>query len=432
MARLDGIKHDALKQTIITMQNSSEYRFYGYYALYFRFIKAEKLPAAAGVSIINRKFVFYYNPTLIDEMVEKHGEQWLKFLIVHEVSHILLNHVGRTGDRDHQISNIAQDMLINDAISRDHGLSYEDFFYRSRDYPQMKFIAKEYEEKDIYEPLYAHIVMNIPESPQGEGGESGEGEGEGQGQGSGGDGDQQGSGSSTDKDFDDSSQDASKYGGDLVDYHSKEELSEQDQELAKQNAKEIAETLKQRGFSPGDTLGKMFNYKKQKTVINVFKRVFSQGQIRDFTYKKLHRRLPGIKKGIKKENRDVNVILDTSGSLFSELDQYIGQLVGKYQVHLVQIDTQVAFSGKIKTEKDWKKVKKMGGGGTILQPAFEHLHEINRSDIPTVLVSDFYCENLDLSKFKAPVTFVKSKCATDPQWHGSKRVKVIESKLSND
>ena len=420
MAKLDGIKHDGLKQAIITMQNSGEYRFYGYYALYFQFIESNKLPAAAGVTVRNRKFIFMYNSEKIDEMVEKFGETWLKFLIVHEVSHILLNHVGRTGDRHHQISNIAQDMLINDAISKDHGLSYEDFFYRSRDYENMNFKAAEYEEKDIYEPLYAHIVTNLPDNP-----DNGDGEGDGQG----GEGNCQSGGGNGEEEFDDSDQNTGKYGGEMVDYHSKEEISEQDAELAKQTAKEYAETLKQRGFTPGDTLGEMFNYKKKKTVINVFKRVFSQGQIKDFTFKRLNRRLPGIKKGAKKENRDVSVILDTSGSLFSELDQYIGQLVGKYTVHLVQIDTQVAFSGVIKSEKDWKKVKKMGGGGTILQPAFDHLVELGRADTPVVLVSDFYCETLDLHKIKAPVTMVKSKDATNPSWTGSKRVRVIESKL---
>ena len=424
MSKIDGIKHDGLKQAIITMQNSAEYRFYGYYALYFQFVEEEKLPAAAGVTIKNKRFMFYYNSTLIDEMVEKHSENWLKFLVVHEVSHILLNHVGRTGDRNHQISNIAQDMLINDAIAKDHGLSYKDFFYRSRDYEQLGFVASEYKEKDIYEPLYAHIITNIPE-PQKNNGCEGEGECKDEGQ-------QDSSGSGKDEGQQNSLGQGNQLGAELVDYHSEEEISEQDAELAKQTAKEIAETLKQRGFNPGEVLGNMFNYKKEKTVINVFKRVFSSGKLRQPTYRKLNRRLPGVKKGFKKENRDVNVVLDTSGSLFSELDQYVGQLVGKWNVYLVQVDTKVAWSGHIKTEKDWKKVKKQGGGGTILSPAFEHLKENNRSDIPTVIVTDGYTDNLDLSYIKAPVTIVLTKDSIVPPHSGNPRVRVIHSKVNND
>ncbi len=440
LSKLDGINHDGLKLALITMQNSAEYRFYGYYALYFKFIEKKNLPAAAGVSIVNRKFCFYYNPDLIDEMVKKFGDNWLKFLVVHEVSHILLNHVGRTGDRDHQLSNISQDMLINDAIARDHGLSYEDFFYRSRDYPALKFKADEYEEKDIFEPLYAHIMMNV-EKNGGKGQCQGDGKcpscngtGNADGQGTPGDGhceqcpDCNGTGKG---EFDPSAQDTSGFGGELVDYHSREEISEQDAELAQHTAKEIAETLKQRGFTPGDVLGKMFSYKKEKTVINVFKKVFASGTLRNPTYRKLNRRLPGVLKGTKKENRDVNVILDTSGSLFAELDQYIGQLVGKWNCYLVQIDTQVAWSGHIKSEKDWKKVAKKGGGGTTLMPAFKHLTEVDRSDIPTVLVTDGYCDNLDLSVIKAPVTIVLTKNSVVPGYNGNKMVKVIKSKVES-
>jgi predicted metal-dependent peptidase len=55
---------------------------------------------------------FYYNT----KFVEKLSEKKLEFLFGHEIMHCILDHFGRVGSRDRQLSNIAQDYAVNQIL----------------------------------------------------------------------------------------------------------------------------------------------------------------------------------------------------------------------------------------------------------------------------------------------------------------------------
>jgi predicted metal-dependent peptidase len=55
---------------------------------------------------------FYYNTKFIEKLSEKK----LEFLFGHEVLHCVLDHFGRVGSRDRQLSNIAQDFAVNQIL----------------------------------------------------------------------------------------------------------------------------------------------------------------------------------------------------------------------------------------------------------------------------------------------------------------------------
>lgn len=52
---------------------------------------------------------FFYNT----EFISKLDKQELEFLLGHEVLHMVYDHIARLGDRDRQLSNIAQDYVVN-------------------------------------------------------------------------------------------------------------------------------------------------------------------------------------------------------------------------------------------------------------------------------------------------------------------------------
>jgi predicted metal-dependent peptidase len=55
---------------------------------------------------------FYYN----EKFIESLDDEELVFLFGHEVGHIVYDHMGRRGDRDPQLWNMAGDYLINDML----------------------------------------------------------------------------------------------------------------------------------------------------------------------------------------------------------------------------------------------------------------------------------------------------------------------------
>jgi predicted metal-dependent peptidase len=363
---IESINCIPLKEAIIGMQLDKELCYYGQFALYFSFVE-EQMDFAASVLCSGQKLFFYYNSKKIEEYVLKHGNDFLKFLVIHEINHILLNHQLRTGERDHKLANIAQDMIINSSIKSEYKLSFNDFYY----------IPENYKDKIIFECLYDFLLEEDKKSG---------------------------------------------FCKEFVDKHN--EMKENEQGFFETLIKEIHERLKAKGFIGSKIIEDLIYWKKEKSIVNIFKTIFNNGKIKTSTYKKLSRRCP-LLKGKKKINKDINVILDTSGSLFDELGSYISNIIVSHNVFLVQCDTKVTFHKHIKSINDWKKVKKSGGGGTILQPSIDFLIDKKRSKIPTYFVSDFECEELDFKSSFKYVVFIKSEKDRDISIKNIKSFKVF-------
>lgn len=383
---LESIKYMPLKEAIIGMQNDYKFAYYGFFCLYFKFVEDEEIPAAGGVTVVDRStLVFAYNSGELEKFVKKYGDKFLRFFVVHEVNHILLQHILRVGERDKQLSNIAQDMIINSLIKKDFDFSFDDFFYVENNYPQLNYRAKEYTDPHVFEFLYDFLFDKKETSKKNKG--SGEGK--------------------------------------LVDDHSG--LGEIDESTSIQIdsiIKSIHDSLKQRGFLGTNGIEEMFKIKKKKSIVNVFKRVFTSGSDKFSSYQRLSRR-NSMLKGKKKIGKDINLILDTSGSLYNELDKCIGNIIGNYNIFLIQVDTEVTFSGYIKSLARWKNVKKCGGGGTTLQPAIDFLIKNKRHRIPIFFVSDYISDILDFKGIESKVTFIKSEDSQKPSFKNCSNFKII-------
>lgn len=422
MSKLESITHKGLKNAIYFASFDPYLNYYGQFMYMFKFIEDYNLTAPAGVRYNKNKLEFCYNPTELDNFVEFNGGVGsLNFLMVHEVMHILLNHIHREqehsiGKKQHTLSNIAQDMLINYAIKQDSknaendmgnikGGYFLDQNYSKKNMNHINYDASEFMDNNIknYENLIIFLLEDDENSQDGSGNDS--------------------DGSSKGK----PSNNKDGQGKGTLDAHLENIGNEKDHTAIDISVKDLHDSLKARGIGPGGVADSFIDVKKKKSVINVFKRVFSNGLLVNRTYRKMNRRHRKLK-GKKKENKVVNVLLDTSGSLYDELDEYIGHLFGKFTLNVIQCDTDVQNVHVVKSKNDWKKIKKIGMGGTILQPGINAFIEKKLHKIPLVIVSDFYTDLFDFAKYKNHVTFVKTRGAVDPSFENLKRYRVVESK----
>lgn len=145
--------HEKLLNTIQTMLIDTKVNlpYYGEFNLHVNFHEQDSIGTCA-VNISSKGMNFYYSPKFLADMSQKE----VNFITIHEDFHLLFNHPRRTitGQYDHKLSNIAQDMIINHVI-------WEDITHLFVEIPKDKngknmalFIPKEYTGKLIFEELY--------------------------------------------------------------------------------------------------------------------------------------------------------------------------------------------------------------------------------------------------------------------------------------
>ncbi len=116
----------------------------------------------AGVNVTEKGMNHYYNPKFVDSLTQKQ----VNFLVLHETFHLLFNHPRRTrhGGYDHQLSNIAQDMIINQILVKDLKASFIDIPKNKEGKNTALFIPKEYEGDWIFEVLYDWLKLKKEET----------------------------------------------------------------------------------------------------------------------------------------------------------------------------------------------------------------------------------------------------------------------------
>jgi predicted metal-dependent peptidase len=108
---------DKLIRARVQIQNSNP--FFAYMSLYLKFVEDEKLSQIktsdgkdtflAGVDAEGH---FYYNKKSIEELPDNE----LQGLVIHEILHLAFLHLTRRGTRDHELHNIAADIVCNNII----------------------------------------------------------------------------------------------------------------------------------------------------------------------------------------------------------------------------------------------------------------------------------------------------------------------------
>jgi predicted metal-dependent peptidase len=489
--------HEKLLAGIQTMLIDTKINlpYYGEFNLHINFVENDSV-GTCGVNVSSKGMNFFYSPKFLEDMSQKE----VNFITIHEDFHLLFDHPKRTvsGQYDHKMSNIAQDMIINHIIWEDIPHAFVEI-PKNKDGKNMAlFVPKEYTGKLIFEELYEWLKdekekwqkeqkknsqckscngsgkkeqgqgqqdqkqkgqgqqpgegegQGEKQESQGKGQQPGDGQGEGQdqqdGQGKGqgqpqqGDGqgegescpDCQGTGNEGGKD----SSGKPSYGpygknpskdGESLDTWSKEQIfqdmengtgeyldkhmsDEVPEEMREAMVKDVMERLAARGLSAGNveqTLNKL--RKKRKDYLREIKRAVSNmifGTVKQKTIVKPNRRQIAGLKGNRKVKTKINCILDTSGSMGGTFERVLSYVYrNDIEINLIEADTEVKWIENIKNKRKLETMVIKGLGGTILQPAIDLVAD-QFNEFNTVVLTDGYCDSLDLSKIKGKVLMV--------------------------
>ena len=328
--------------------------FFGNLATRLQLVNADDWCPTAATD--GRKF--YYNTTFVQMLPAKQ----LEFLVGHEVLHAVYDHIGRRGDRDPKISNIAADFCVNaDLIDQKVGerINVVPMLY------DPKYRGMSYEE--VYDDLYKNAkkinmddLLNQVIDEHLDGDDDGDGEG--------GDGDQEGKGRGRPK------------------------LSQAERDAIKDEIREAVLNAAQAagaGNLPAgvkrmikDLTSPVMNWREllQQQIESTFKQ--------DFTWMRSNRKgwhmdaiLPGTKPG---DKVDVCVGIDTSGSISSEMiKEFLTEIKGimdsytEYSIKVWSFDTEVYNLQEFTSDnlEEIAAYEPAGGGGTDFMANWEFMRE---------------------------------------------------------
>ena len=457
--------HEKLMESVQVMLIDTKVNlpYYGNFNLFITFHESKQVPTC-GVTFTTRGMQFYYN----SDFLEKISQKEVNFITLHEDFHLLWNHPKRTitGQYDHKLSNIAQDMIINHIIWEDIPNSFVEIPKDENGRNMALFIPKEYKGKLIFEEVYEWLrdeqekhkkkqdkngkcstcngtgqkpdkgdkgQKGDKDQPQdGEGQpQDGEGQGDGKGEpcpdcnGSGGQGDKDSQGNpsygpygkdpknekgtidswSLDQIFDNIENNEGQY----MDVHMGDEIPE---EMRESMVKDAMDRLQARGLAAGNieqTLNKL--RKRRKDYLKHIKRSISNeifGTRKQKTVTKPNRRQIMGLKGNRKIKTKINVILDTSGSMggqgtFERVLSYVYR--NDIEINLIESDTEIKWVKNIKSKRGLESIKILGLGGTIMQKGFDYVAD-HFNQYNTVLLTDGYTDSIDLSKIKGNVLMI--------------------------
>lgn len=467
--------HEKLLNGIQTMLIDTKINlpYYGEFNLHINFHEQDTIGTCA-VNVTSKGMNFFYSPKFLENMSQKE----VNFITLHEDFHLLFNHPRRTitGQYDHKLSNIAQDMIINHIIWEDISHAFVEI-PKSPDGKNMAlFVPKEYTGKLIFEELYEWLKEEKEkydkqkkdkgckndkcQSCDGSGqkqekGDKGDKQDKGQGQPQDGQGQQPGDGQGQGEqdgdgqgqepcpDCDGTGNEGGKDGtgkpsygpygknpskdGDSIDTWSKEQIFDNmennngeyldkhigddvPEEMRDAMVKDVMERLAARGLAAGNieqTLQKL--QKKRKDYLKEIKRAVSNmifGTVKQKTIVKPNRRQISGLKGNRKVKTKINCILDTSGSMGGTFERVLSYIYrNDIEVNLIEADTEVKWIENIKKKRQLETMVIKGLGGTMLQPAINLVAE-QFNEYNTVVLTDGYCDSLDLSRIKGKVLMI--------------------------
>lgn len=467
--------HEKLLNGIQTMLIDTKINlpYYGEFNLHINFHEQDTIGTCA-VNVTSKGMNFFYSPKFLENMSQKE----VNFITLHEDFHLLFNHPRRTitGQYDHKLSNIAQDMIINHIIWEDISHAFVEI-PKSPDGKNMAlFVPKEYTGKLIFEELYEWLKEEKEkydkqkkdkgckndkcQSCGGSGqkqekGDKGDKQDKGQGQPQDGQGQQPGDGQGQGEqdgdgqgqepcpDCDGTGNEGGKDGtgkpsygpygknpskdGDSIDTWSKEQIFDNmennngeyldkhigddvPEEMRDAMVKDVMERLAARGLAAGNieqTLQKL--QKKRKDYLKEIKRAVSNmifGTVKQKTIVKPNRRQISGLKGNRKVKTKINCILDTSGSMGGTFERVLSYIYrNDIEVNLIEADTEVKWIENIKKKRQLETMVIKGLGGTMLQPAINLVAE-QFNEYNTVVLTDGYCDSLDLSRIKGKVLMI--------------------------
>lgn len=391
---------DALTKMMVAQ--GEELQFYAFYLSYVQFYEVAEMPMPTMcVTVRDMRLALFWDRGFVEERTVDE----LIVTLLHEVLHLLHSHLERGKSFNPKKANVAMDMIINSLIAEHHksisiprltqskidamkAETLEKYPERAAEIeqrtkelksrvgePEWITLDPKYSGDRIFEPLYQWLTEQQEKEEKQEGS----------------------------SDMSQATKDAMKWAeeGMTVDYHG--ELDEVSQDIKDQLAEGTIQKAKiqMRGSLPGN-LEEMFNFllkKPKDNNIKILRRKISnlKGSNKEKSYRRLNRRVPGIK-GKVKQSLEINVLLDTSGSMYGRFELALGEIFRDgYKVNLVQVDTDVRKVEVVKRKEDLKNLMIEGMGGTTLSPAIAYVNDpknkLKRN--PTVILTDGYTDVLD-------------------------------------
>ena len=322
--------------------------FFGNLATRLQLINADEWCSTAATDGLK----FYYNSRFINMLKPKEVE----FLVGHEVLHVVYDHIGRRGNRDPQIFNIANDYAVNADLKR-HRVG--EFIRTVPCLYEVKYDGKSSEE--IYDDLMQNVQkiniddlvdQMIDDHLDGEGDEEKDGEGNNKSK--------------------------------------RPKMSPEDRERMRQEVKQAILNAAQ-GADAGTIPKGVERLIKQTTNPVMPWRELIQTNLTsairtDFSFMRPNRRgwhmdaiMPGMTPG---EEIDVVVSLDMSGSITDKQGQaFLSEIAGMmaafdgYKVHVFCFDTDVYNPADFTSDNldSIENYQPAGGGGTDFDVIFEYL-----------------------------------------------------------
>ena len=316
---------------------------------------------------------FFYNSEFINRLSLKECE----FLFGHEVLHVVYDHMGRRGDREPRLWNIADDYCVNaDLIEHKIGdkITKVPILYNNK-YQGMSA-------EEVYDDLYKNAdkidigklmqqVLDEHLDPE-DGDNDGEGDGDGNKEGNNG----------------------------------RPRLSKEERKAIRDEIKEAVLAAAE-AAGAGNVPGNIKRMIKDLTAPVVNWRELLQQQIQsiiknDFTFARPSRRswhmdaiLPGMKNA---QTIDICVAIDTSGSITSEdLKIFLSEVKGimdmydDYKVHVITWDTEVYNPQDFSPDSsdDISSYEPGGGGGTDPHCVWEYLKDNDMEPKKLIMFTDF-------------------------------------------
>jgi predicted metal-dependent peptidase len=203
------------------------------------------------------------------------------------------------------------------------------------------------------------------------------------------------------------------------------------QELKREIVEGIMTKLKNRGLTSNDVEAILNKLRKtKKDYLKEIKRTMSNhifGAKKEKTIVRPNRRgIQGLK-GNKKYKNEINVLLDTSGSMGGEFERVLSYIFqNDIQINLIQCDAQIQQVLKIKEKKELEKMKIRGLGGTTLQPGLDYIADTKNKlyMYNTVILTDGYTDSLNFQKIKSK-TLILSTAEKCPMQYDNGKVKQI-------
>jgi len=302
---------------------------------------------------------FYYNTKFVEQLSSKQ----IEFLFGHEVLHIVYDHIGRRGDRDPKLSNIAADYCVNgDLVVNRIGEPIDQVpIVHDRKYYDMSF-------EEVYDDLYENAdkinIDDLLDAVLDDHLDSDDG-GEGKGEGEGGEGEQEG------KD-------------------GRPKLTEEERREIREEMKEAILSAAQNAGA-GNVPQGVKRMLKELTEPKMNWRELLDVQIKslvksDFSFMRPNRKawhtgvmLPGM---IPDDTIDLVVAIDVSGSISETMVRdFLSEVKGimdaytTFNIKIFCFDTDV-YSVKDFTADNLFEINEyeiVGGGGTSFEAVFEYM-----------------------------------------------------------